>query len=240
MSHCWARSLGDCQGGISREHYISAVVLGEGPVTVSGLPWCQEQSKELPPAALVGNILCRHHNAALSVVDAAGGHAWRELATFSESARAAAQVPRRARPKSLTKQRIDGIFFERWLLKTAINLATCSPECPRGWEPPPEAVNIAFARAEFSTGSGMYWRAQDSKLPPRSQHGLKVQVLTAGSPREFCGARLLLNNWDFTVSTKPLEGGALIHRPKLLRLQHRRKNFRLLRFDWSASEGRHA
>lgn len=34
---CWAASLGDCEGKISREHLVSQALFPDGNITVSGL-----------------------------------------------------------------------------------------------------------------------------------------------------------------------------------------------------------
>src|ERR1700744_5970980 len=66
---CWAASLGDCEGKISREHLVSESLLPEGGVMVSGLPWCKDEPKPLGNAALTGKILCQKHNSELSELD---------------------------------------------------------------------------------------------------------------------------------------------------------------------------
>ena len=65
---CWASSLGDCGGGISREHIISASQFDEETITLQCLPWCKEP-KTIGLASLVAKNLCRDHNTALSPVD---------------------------------------------------------------------------------------------------------------------------------------------------------------------------
>jgi hypothetical protein len=42
---CWAVSLGDCEGKISREHLVSQALFPDGNITVSGLHWCKDEPK---------------------------------------------------------------------------------------------------------------------------------------------------------------------------------------------------
>jgi hypothetical protein len=70
---CYAGSLADCAGGLSREHYFSDAILrlfGDVDMKVSGMPWQKEgEQKILRAASLVSNVLCQKHNQRLSPLD---------------------------------------------------------------------------------------------------------------------------------------------------------------------------
>jgi hypothetical protein len=72
---CYAAHLGNCKGGVSREHYISESVLeiAGRDVQVSGFPW-QEANKpmQIGIGSLTSKILCEHHNSQLSPLDGSG------------------------------------------------------------------------------------------------------------------------------------------------------------------------
>jgi hypothetical protein len=88
MRTCWASVLGDCGGGISGEHVLSACVFDGPEVLVHGLPWSAEGEKKIPPKRLVGNVLCKRHNERLSAVDSAGATALASISTDRGSANA--------------------------------------------------------------------------------------------------------------------------------------------------------
>ena len=70
---CWAWSLGDCGGGISREHYVSQSVFPDQSIFVQGIDWCLDEAKEIRIETLTAKILCKRHNTALSELDATAG-----------------------------------------------------------------------------------------------------------------------------------------------------------------------
>ena len=82
INGCWATSLEDCEGKISREHLVSQSLFPEGNITVSGLHWCKDGPKTVGLAALTGKILCQKHNSELSELDTTVKQAFE---TFDES-----------------------------------------------------------------------------------------------------------------------------------------------------------
>jgi hypothetical protein len=50
---CWAWSLGDCGGGISREHDVSQSVFPDQSIFVQGMDWCLDKAKEIRKTLLV-------------------------------------------------------------------------------------------------------------------------------------------------------------------------------------------
>jgi hypothetical protein len=112
VAHQQARpvTLGNCGGGTSREHIISASQWDADSITLSGLPWCKEP-KTVGLASLVARNLCREHNTALSPVDNEMRQLKVALKTILES------------PKLPVRVELDARLIERWLLKTTINLA---------------------------------------------------------------------------------------------------------------------
>lgn len=74
---CFAESLGDCDGRITREHYISKSVLeilqpSGGTMQVVGAPWIPPgEAKTVSTASMTSKILCKEHNEGLGDLDAA-------------------------------------------------------------------------------------------------------------------------------------------------------------------------
>ncbi|HWG18978.1 MAG TPA: hypothetical protein VG225_00525 [Terracidiphilus sp.] len=159
---CWAASLGDCSGGISREHLVSQSLFPTGSVVVQGLHWCKDEPKPVGIESLTSKILCRKHNSDLSDVDSA---AKRTFDTFVESMRLLdARRNLHLRRYTMKRFTINGLLLERWFLKTLINIGF-----DREWiigegghpagEPSEELVEIAFGKAKFRPKAGLYTAA---------------------------------------------------------------------------------
>jgi hypothetical protein len=119
-SSCWAAMLGDCQGGISQEHYISRSMWDTEVVNVVGFPWCKEEPKQIPVARLTAGVLCVHHNQTLSEVDAAGASIFRTFRLADELC-----IERSTRPHFRWPQssfNINGWALERWLAKAMMGI----------------------------------------------------------------------------------------------------------------------
>ncbi len=115
MKKCWANKYSPCNGKLSREHYISQSIFEQQLIYVSGLSWCKGEEKKISITNLTKKVLCEHHNNSLSDVDNAGLNAIRVFEQLIPEKHRSVNTP----PES---QKIDGLNFERWLLKTAINL----------------------------------------------------------------------------------------------------------------------
>jgi len=131
---CWAECLGGCSDKMSREHLVSESLFPEGKVRVEGFPWCREAPKEIGIAGLTAKILCERHNNALSPIDTAGAAAFK---AFEKTARLAA-TRERMKPHhwNVVRDEINGPLFERWLLKTLINIC-CDQGLPIGRDSAP-------------------------------------------------------------------------------------------------------
>ena len=75
MKDCWASSLGDCGGGISREHLVSESIFPNQSIYVQGMDWCLDAPKLVRIESLTAKILCRDHNSRLSELDAVADRA---------------------------------------------------------------------------------------------------------------------------------------------------------------------
>lgn len=234
MRDCWARCLGNCDSKQSSEHIVSANILGDGPVTVRGLPWCRDEFKTISTAGFVRNILCKKHNEQLSPVDEAGGNAWRELQIFATSAKRAASMPKSARPVSMRVQAIIGPLFERWLLKTITNIAYLDDsEGAPPWTPRGEWVELIYGLRNWPDKCGLYLETNlDLGRPLGSDSYIAARILTYPGTKDPCGGQMKLHDWGLTVSLTPLSPiGATFH-PRFLQLAQKRRTFRVLRFDW--------
>ena len=118
---CYMRPTRDCDGQISREHFISASVLshlGGQNVKLSGVPWlATDEAKALPINALTANILCKRHNEAFAPLDAMAGKFFGVLRSVHDNV-----WDKRALSRRDNWYLFSGEELELWLLKTAIGL----------------------------------------------------------------------------------------------------------------------
>lgn len=139
---CWARQFGGCEGGLTREHLISKVLLG--PIhRVRGLKWCEREFRTISKSSFVAKVLCNRHNNLLTDVDAEAGRFKAYLPYFFDA------IPK---PKRYDKTKyfftLEGTLFARWICKTYCDLQAASDR----------AVNPDFAAYSFEQpGPPMYF-----------------------------------------------------------------------------------
>jgi hypothetical protein len=200
INGCWATSLEDCEGKISREHLVSQSLFPEGNITVSGLHWCKDGPKTVGLAALTGKILCQKHNSELSELDTTVKQAFE---TFDESMQLfQARSKLQRRRWTIKTFNIDGALLERWFLKTLINLShggqwIIGEGSHAAGLPNDELVRIAFGKATFREKAGLYTAAQDGEQVTLRQ-GLSLTPKTIGNNLlaglfSLCGYRFFLS-----------------------------------------------
>jgi hypothetical protein len=141
---------------MSGEHLVSRNQYGDADsITVQGLSWCP-QPKVISLSSAVANILCKTHNEALSPVDSAAKDALTGLSLMrdrSEDKMPPIQFPMR-------RFTVSGDLFERWLLKTTINVAMVGKPRPEagifeaGGVVAKRYVEIAYGLAQFDLEEG--------------------------------------------------------------------------------------
>jgi hypothetical protein len=116
---CWAKVLGDCSGGQTREHYISKNIWTNPMVTVEGL-WAEPRT--LRVESLTVRSLCKTHNEGLSELDSMAGDVFRRLGEVWKRYNYRTRWPRIH--SNLKRESFDGLALERWALKYLIGMAT--------------------------------------------------------------------------------------------------------------------
>jgi hypothetical protein len=157
---CWASCIGGCSDKKSREHLISNCLFPSGSVIVEGLPWFNGP-KRVSSNSLASNILCMHHNNSLSPVDAEGGRVLKTIRQFNILIRERKGL--RAEQFDTVVYNINGNLFQRWFLKTAINLVQVL-EGPLEWfensspkkSPPKIFVEVAYGLREMERPYGLF------------------------------------------------------------------------------------
>jgi hypothetical protein len=115
---CWANSMGDCEGSMTKEHLVSNVILPE-KLSVKGFKWCQEE-KEIASASFVNKFLCKKHNNQLSVYDVEGGRFYEAVKNVHYKVQ--------SNDTAFFEVRINRRNLEGWLIKTLINLSLTADE----------------------------------------------------------------------------------------------------------------
>lgn len=185
---CWAASLGDCDGKLSREHTISECLFPSGKVTVRGFDWCHGKEKTIGVSGLVRRILCGRHNSKLSELDSAMLEYFKSI---HESARLNdLRTKLRQNEWTIKRFELDGRLLERWFLKTLINL-----NFEGKWKfgdygettgvPPKELVEMAFGRRDFEEYAGMYMAVKSGEALTMLD-GVSVRALSE-KDRLICG-----------------------------------------------------
>lgn len=195
---CWAECLGGCSGGLSREHIFSEVFFEKGPIWVTGFDWTQDEVRVIGLNNAVSKVLCRTHNSSLSPLDA-------EIKKSREYFRKFSQLVSGDERTEEFIGKIDGVKFERWLLKTTINVIRASPKKYSNFFPDYLLAQMAFGVTPFNynTGQGLY--TVDPRLYRHmvtSDHAVNVRPLILeieerscllGSLVTFCGFPFFLN-----------------------------------------------
>ncbi len=158
---CWASPLGDCDGGITGEHVVSAGVLASSRVQVEGLPWCRDEPRTINSKKFVVNRLCKRHNEGLSEVDAAAKNLFDTLDSAALLDETRRRLPADGWAEPLIKHQVSGRKIERWLLKTVINITVGGQKPIGDYDSEagivhPELVGIAFGHTTFSPPYGLY------------------------------------------------------------------------------------
>ena len=148
---CWATTVGNCSGSQSGEHIVSSGIFDSGNVTVSGFSWCQDGPITIGIKSAVSNILCKHHNEALSEFDSEAIQLCRFLSTNILD-----------QPLARARHTVDGHKFEKWALKTYANLAylgALDPTTHMRTVPDHVLTKHLFENAPIPYGMGLYFVA---------------------------------------------------------------------------------
>jgi hypothetical protein len=235
---CYAHTLGDCDGPLSREHYLSAGILRAlddgGGVRISGLPFLEGRTERLPPNAFAAKILCQKHNAELSPLDA------EVLRLFNEIMAIDGLSEVRGRQLPVT---FDGNFIERWFLKFMLGviaggLARKRDGTVLGPDIPEKFVRICFGLQSHDLHTGLYVDGAVGDVMTRTEVGLTVGLMlnpddTLANIQADVNRLHLVHHLHGTKPTPSLN-----HRPREIRFVHEgsraEKSFR---FKWMSSHG---
>lgn len=187
---CYAHKLGGCSGGMSGEHLFTKSVMGEGAIGVVGWP-------KIPDHTFIGlrsataNVLCVDHNSALSGLDSEAKRLSDALDEFHAAKAGDFHVL------------LDGLVFERWLLKVTVgHLAAGMTRLGKRYPARPEIVAALYGLIPMSAPIGMYSMAGVERHSTITKEFLfrELDVVDpAGQPR-VVGAFIALHGLPFLFS----------------------------------------
>lgn len=142
---CYARLLGGCAPGLSREHvFTSGVMGGSGMVSFRGYSKILDDTP-IALARAAPKILCSTHNSMLSPLDSEAIKLSDALGEFHAARSGHFEV------------QIDGPLLERWLLKVTLGyLASGQTPLGRRYPSSKNLVALLFGRAEIPPLLGLY------------------------------------------------------------------------------------
>jgi hypothetical protein len=238
---CWAKSLGGCSGGLSREHYVSKGIFEDSKIVAFGLPWCNDQPKTIGLASAVAKILCQTHNSALSVYD-------------TEASRLSCFLTECVldRPELTESICVKGAYFEKWALKTMLNLWTLGVlDMGKNVQPNPNLVDALFQSAGLSAPRGLYFIGGGTMANKTFKNGLAWNAIKNISDPQHpvVGMAFAFNDLNFAISISgvPAESALrtigerrgvdyanwpIVYRPQSIRLQGDRSGSKRIHFDW--------
>lgn len=234
---CWASRVSGCRGKRSLEHYMTRGLWLNGTLTVTGLPWSPEP-KEMSIDDLGTRSLCEGHNGDLAFLDQVAidlNNALRRLDELVE-VRGKSGGPH-IRPIHL---HVNGALFERWALKTAMNLSVVSRSSPAPWRLPEWIPAAIFGKRPLDGGCGLALFVavgDDGAMRERLQLSL-YHLGGAKDPGllmiQFRGVHKFGLTWDVPMRTVALQvagkeylGGEALFPLRELNFNHRRRPLRL-------------
>lgn len=114
LSSCYANILGNCEGGISREHFISKNILEQiGNLSTNGIPWLQHLEGTIKPSSLVAKCLCQKHNNFLSPLDVLSGKVFSTFKGFANRTNERVIIPGKLFELSMLKMLIGSLGTKR-------------------------------------------------------------------------------------------------------------------------------
>jgi hypothetical protein len=245
---CYARILGGCSAGLSREHYISRAVLDQlGAIYIEGLGRTPDGGYS--STSLTAKVLCRSHNSELHRLDTEAGQAFRLLRDLQTSLDVGSP------PAPLRTERVDGLLFERWFLKLALGLIASGQIGMRDQNVKIAAVRpgyeltllkIAFGQQDWPAKWGLYLDSVDGQsfcaptTKDDSTAEFGAEPLTNAADNTLWGLRVWIRSFPFLLAFgKPDYLESTMHRPGVLVLDDpTQRNANTIELSWG-DDGQH-
>ena len=191
---CWAGSLNDCNGKISREHIITKA-LSEEELTISGFPWMSGIQRKMRLYDLCSHILCEKHNTDLSKFDSEVVNLQKifEEITLQEKRFAQPGFGYRNNADPIV-YRVNGHYLERWFCKTLVNVVMVDPTYKDLQYQP--ILEYIYGDKNFEEPYGLYTDATIGQM----QYLDFLSVLPIfGKPNNLTGACFIIKGVGFRL-----------------------------------------
>jgi hypothetical protein len=238
---CWANCISGCSNNISKEHYISDGFFEGTIITAFGLRWCNDKPKKIGLSSAVSKILCTTHNNALSPYD-------------SEASKLSAFLNENIRDKPLEHQNIglNGIYLEKWALKTLFNLGYIGGLDQDKFTkliPPPNLVSYLYNKETAGEGMGLYFISNSINAEEYSNSISWNTIRNIANDGKIIGMTFTLNGLRFIINTQPIRAETLIknmgtingvdyskanieYHPKTICFKSKTAGTKLINFTW--------
>jgi hypothetical protein len=210
---CYANIFQSCDGGISREHFISHNILRQlQGVSPKGIPWLKHiQDEYIATDSLVTKCLCNKHNSSLSPLDTLAGKAFEVFKRYGQNQAERLIVP--------------GELFERWCLKFLFGvLATKQIKYKSKVYLPvdldPRWLKVLFGMETMPAGCGLHIRPKlNQRIDFRDSIGMDFVYLEeklVGFKLNFAGLDFyfLLITMEKAFNMRHKENQYVMYRPK--------------------------
>jgi hypothetical protein len=211
---CYASELGDCAGGMSREHYfseaMSGVLWGKG-LEVEGFPWQKLGEKTtVTSAALKAKILCRKHNTALSPLDSAAGSFFQTIYTCIRGG------VQGLIPIDNLRFEFDGRVLERWLLKVLCGVLASGNHSGKTRDVPKDWVEILYERRPWPKEFEFYLIERSDYIVPLHDH-FRFEFYREGPQEIIKGVTCHFMAYNMSLSLGQFTGfpGVRRHSPRM-------------------------
>lgn len=199
---CWARELGNCDGPMTGEHFVSKCLRYGKMMAIKGLPFCKDDYVKISWATAKSNVLCARHNSVLSPVDA---EALRFKTTIEKIENQEHPTKGKDQLKRPVTIRICGTRFSQWLVKSC-----CNQLAVRKLSSPKSFVRFAFGQA-IKDQIHIYFTPELDK-PLKLQLGYFDFLELTGQAGctmlvDFNGLTWIISTLDLSKLQKPLKIG---------------------------------
>lgn len=193
---CWSNCISGCSTDISKEHYVSDGFFEGRSITAFGLHWCRDKPIKIGLSRAVAKILCTTHNNALSQFD-------------SEAKKISVFLTENIRDKPLENNNIDinGIFLEKWALKTFFNLGYIGGLDQTSFTkfmPPKNLVSYLYRNGEIEEGVGLYFISTPINSGDYSNSISWNAIHNLSNEGEITGMTFTLNGLRFVINIVPV------------------------------------
>lgn len=193
------KSTANCSTKLSREHWVSKSISSqfEG-LKVRGLPWQKtpHEYMEYGPDVLTSKVLCTRHNSALSPLDTAAGHAFRQITD------AMIYVTKKSLARRPAFFLVSGDALELWGIKTLLGFFTAKiarakkakkAALAEGFELDYDTACRALSGFGLNSPLGMYMAHEGAKV----EHGIEVKPLIPHREKVMCGLNVNMSGVPF-------------------------------------------